>query len=903
MQGCLFCRRSKQPVDVEITSSAPPLEVTAPAPAHHEEVTLLEQPAAQKSPGRGRAPAGTAEAPELVPFGPFYARHFRQLDPASLRNIYRSFPQRSTHAAREHAVFSVALSRQAGDILGVDLDFTDGFSARLTRVEHKGAVLEWNKRCPESLRLLQGDHIVAVNGKRGNARAIMQRLQSDESLEIEVHRPAQITIRVNAARGGLGIDTNQAKNAKSLMIANVVTGGAISAWNAANEDRVVEKYDRVVAVNGVRGTWKELSAQVRDSQELVLLIAKAPPSVQRLAEISAATVDRLVERGTTVRQLLQFYAACRRRGTVDGATTSLEVLRNVVVPETAGRPCCYMEGDFMRRLGGPTRATRIVSHRRSAAFTNLVTNIVLDATGWTSEDLAQAAFGQYSMKRVSDQPLAECCLQAEGLLRTLPSDVLDRSYWICLFAVDIHRADCGDCPRCRATEAWKRDPVAHLRASSCLSCGTAKRLPCPSAASAETPKVAFDRPDCEVNKFGAIAKRMDSVMLSLDPSLSALRSPRVVAEVSTALRLWPVHFRLAFALRQDGLDWLRGHAEELVPSLEQGEVQRPPPRQAQPAGGLASPHPAAGAGDKLVSCIAGLKFGGGMRAAELPDDARRDLEKVKHLEMDFTWLGTGLKSISDSLCDTTALDALQLESLQVVLDRCKEVHDLGTLGEALRRQAELRSLDASFRFCYKLGDSALACFAAGLPTSLTDLDLNFCFCVRVGNEGLTALAQQLPGSLRRLQLNFASCDGLTDSGVASLAKRLPPDLRSLDLTFSWIGDGGMSALAAGMPAALEELEIKCSLGNVNLTDRGLAALASRLPDGLQKINLTLAHTGASMAAQALGSSVQGLRDWRSKAQPAEPALAWPDGAAAFRLVDDDPSLDATHVVAKRAVAF
>ncbi|CAK0827194.1 unnamed protein product [Prorocentrum cordatum] len=570
---------------------------------------------------------------------------------------------------------------------------------------------------------------------------------------------------------------------------------------------------------------------------------------------------------------------------------------------------------------GASLDVRIVSHRRSAAFTNLVTNIVLDATGWTSEDLAQAAFGQYSMKRVSDQPLAECCLQAEGLLRTLPSDVLDRSYWICLFAVDIHRADCGDCPRCRATEAWKRDPVAHLRASSCLSCGTAKRLPCPSAASAETPKVAFDRPDCEVNKFGAIAKRMDSVMLSLDPSLSALRSPRVVAEVSTALRLWPVHFRLAFALRQDGLDWLRGHAEELVPSLEQGEVQRPPPRQAQPAGGLASPHPAAGAGDKLVSCIAGLKspgrpprvrrgeergprgFGGGMRAAELPDDARRDLEKVKHLEMDFTWLGTGLKSISDSLCDTTALDALQLESLQVVLDRCKEVHDLGTLGEALRRQAELRSLDASFRFCYKLGDSALACFAAGLPTSLTDLDLNFCFCVRVGNEGLTALAQQLPGSLRRLQLNFASCDGLTDSGVASLAKRLPPDLRSLDLTFSWIGDGGMSALAAGMPAALEELEIKCSLGNVNLTDRGLAALASRLPDGLQKINLTLAHTGASMAAQALGSSVQGLRDWRSKAQPAEPALAWPDGAAAFRLVDDDPSLDATHVVAKRAVAF
>lgn len=866
----------------------------------------MEQPLVRATPrGSARqssAREGAAREPELVPFGPYYARHFREMDPAALQSIHNRFPQRSANTAREHEVFSVALSRKGSDLLGFDLDFTDGFSARLTKVETKGAVVEWNKRCPQSLRVLQGDHIVAVNGKRGNARAIMQRLQSDEALDIEVHRPAQITIRVNTARGGLGIDTNQAKNAKSLMITNVVSGGAIYAWNAANEDRVVEKYDRVVAVNGFRGSWKELSAKVRESQEqeLVLLIAKAPPTVQRLAEISAATVDQLVQRGTSVRQLLQFYAACKRRGTVDGATTSLEVLRNVVVPETALRPCCYMESEFMRRLGGPRRATRIVSHRRSAPFTNLVTNIILDATGWSSEDLAQAAFGQYSMRRVSDQPPAECVLQAEGLLRTLPGDVLDSSYWISLFAVDVHRSECGDCPRCRSTEAWKRDPVAHLRAGS-APCGTAKRIPCLCG----TEKVPHDRPDCETNKFGAIAKRMDSVMLSLDPGLNALRSPRVVAEVSVALRLRPVRFRLAFALRQDGLNRLTA-GEELVPAPEQNEADRPRRtgwnQQEQFAGGLASATAPASASDRLVSCIAGLKFGGCRGAAALPDDARRDLEKVKHLEMDFSWLGTGLKDISDSLGNTAALDALQLESLQVVLDRCKEVHDLGALGEALRGQAELRSLDASFRFCYKLGDSSLASLATGLPESLTDLGLNFCFCVRVGDEGLSVLAEQLPGSLRRLQLNFASCDGLTDSGVASLARRLPPGLRSLDLTFSWIGDGGMSALAAGMPAALEELEIKCSLGNVNLTDRGLAALASRLPGGLQRINLTLAHTGASMAAQSLGSSVQGLRDWRPKAQPADPAPAWPDGPSAYRLADDDPP-DAKHVVAKRAVAF
>merc|ERR1740129_2533605 len=88
-------------------------------------------------------------------------------------------------------------------------------------------------------------------------------------------------------------------------------------------------------------------------------------------------------------------------------------------------------------------------------------------------------------------------LNAKGLLKVIPSNILDKTYWLCIFAVNEHLAICGDCWSCNRLEAWKRDPRKHLRAATCLICKNPKYNPCNCGMLKST---ASD-PEHEIDKF------------------------------------------------------------------------------------------------------------------------------------------------------------------------------------------------------------------------------------------------------------------------------------------------------------------------------------------------------------------------------------------------------------------
>mmetsp|Transcript_15080 Transcript_15080/g.27662 ORF Transcript_15080/g.27662 Transcript_15080/m.27662 type:complete len:172 (+) Transcript_15080:25-540(+) len=71
--------------------------------------------------------------------------------------------------------------------LGVDAEL-DIANCRLLIVEVKdGAVQEWNKAHPD-MEVRKGDHVVAVNGSRGQARHLVQAMRDSQELNLLVVR-------------------------------------------------------------------------------------------------------------------------------------------------------------------------------------------------------------------------------------------------------------------------------------------------------------------------------------------------------------------------------------------------------------------------------------------------------------------------------------------------------------------------------------------------------------------------------------------------------------------------------------------------------------------------------------------------------------------------------------------
>ena len=103
----------------------------------------------------------------------------------------------------------------------------------------------------------------------------------------------------------------------------------------------------------------------------------------------------------------------------------------------------------------------------------------------------------------------------------------------------------------------------------------------------------------------------------------------------------------------------------------------------------------------------------------------------------------------------------------------------------------------------------MAHLATALPPSLESLDLTGNV---IGDEGVAALAQGMPPELKVLRLGSKDGGWLTQlgcsfsaAGMACLAAGLPVTLEELDLCANHIGDEGVVALAARLPAGLRSL--------------------------------------------------------------------------------------------------
>lgn len=172
------------------------------------------------------------------------------------------------------STFITTISRSEDEPIGLDIDLIDSVSAVVVDIK-EGAVKKWNEKNPTTA-IQVNDRIIMVNGARSEANALVMKLKSETTWELEVQRPSLYNVVISRENApSLGMDLRYAPNGTTLMITQVGEG-PMQDWNRDNPSKAVCKYDRIVQLNGIRGTPTDLLHSSEDCDTLDMCIVHYP---------------------------------------------------------------------------------------------------------------------------------------------------------------------------------------------------------------------------------------------------------------------------------------------------------------------------------------------------------------------------------------------------------------------------------------------------------------------------------------------------------------------------------------------------------------------------------------------------------------------------------------------------
>jgi len=143
--------------------------------------------------------------------------------------------------------------------MGMSVDVTAFGYLRINTVEDEGPIAAYNSAAPERARIQEGDFIVSVNGKEGDAQMQFLAIQAGGLIELEIIRPLCFFVcGLDLTCSTLGLDVVYHETSTAAYIIGIREGGLINAYNVAHPDQQVRDGDLVVAVNGQTGSAGDL---------------------------------------------------------------------------------------------------------------------------------------------------------------------------------------------------------------------------------------------------------------------------------------------------------------------------------------------------------------------------------------------------------------------------------------------------------------------------------------------------------------------------------------------------------------------------------------------------------------------------------------------------------------------
>ena len=167
-------------------------------------------------------------------------------------------------------VFWVSVSTK-GSPLGIILDVTNPECAVVKEITN-GPLRDWNENCSEDKRVTLLDRVVEVNGVRGSSIELAKALGNPDATEYSITMQRPEERRVCLIRPGeIGMVMNYKRIGAVAPWVSKITSGLLSQWNESMPDQAVHVHDRLIAVNGEKGTTEELLAKVRADNDILEL--------------------------------------------------------------------------------------------------------------------------------------------------------------------------------------------------------------------------------------------------------------------------------------------------------------------------------------------------------------------------------------------------------------------------------------------------------------------------------------------------------------------------------------------------------------------------------------------------------------------------------------------------------
>jgi len=234
-----------------------------PSAFHGAPTAASEAPAAAAPPAEAKDRSPVAEPPAPA------KEEVKKAEPAAEPKAATSPPLQGFIKGNE---FIVRIERSLETNIGLNLDALDEESAFVDGIL-PGSIEAWNQAHPSDPRLQQYDRILGVNGLRGHTDTLLREMRQNAVWDLVVHRPIEVKISVDCAKNPtLGLDLKYSPNGGSLLI-STVSEGAIREWNQSSSSSCkVGKHDRVIEVNGVRGTARQLLDTATNVTTLDLVI-------------------------------------------------------------------------------------------------------------------------------------------------------------------------------------------------------------------------------------------------------------------------------------------------------------------------------------------------------------------------------------------------------------------------------------------------------------------------------------------------------------------------------------------------------------------------------------------------------------------------------------------------------
>lgn len=154
--------------------------------------------------------------------------------------------------------FRIHIDRELGQPVGLGIDMLDEVSLVIDSM-NEGVVKSWNDKHPDS-SIGCYDRIIELNCISGNSSKMLATLKNDVAWDLTLQRPVETQVRVNTVSEqskSLGLTLTHSLNGTSLVIMSMEEG-QMCKWNEQNTNSMVRKNDRIIEVNGVRGSALKL---------------------------------------------------------------------------------------------------------------------------------------------------------------------------------------------------------------------------------------------------------------------------------------------------------------------------------------------------------------------------------------------------------------------------------------------------------------------------------------------------------------------------------------------------------------------------------------------------------------------------------------------------------------------